>query len=125
MDHSELVAEMPNVERLSVQERLHLARRRRLQQLRSWSHNEKEWIKRRNSQTHNTIRSTTNRKIKFNNSVVLLEAAARNDIDEGILSADADLTKHVFLSCRSNKRFVYKNVWSGYLLTQTQIYASQ
>lgn len=84
MDHSELVAEMPNVERLSVQERLHLARRRRLQQLRSWSHNEKEWIKRRNSQTHNTIRSTTNRKIKFNNSVVLLEAAARNDIDEGI-----------------------------------------
>jgi len=96
MDHSELVAEMPNVERLSVQERLHLARRRRLQQLRSWSHNEKEWIKRRNSQTHNTIRSTTNRKIKFNNSVVLLEAAARNDIDEGILPADADLTKHVF-----------------------------
>lgn len=86
MDHSELVAEMPNVERLSVQERLHLARRRRLQQLRSWSHNEKEWIKRRNSQTHNTIRSTTNRKIKFNNSVVLLEAAARNDIDEGILN---------------------------------------
>ncbi|CAB3380308.1 Hypothetical predicted protein [Cloeon dipterum] len=82
MDHSELVAEMPNVERLSVQERLHLARRRRLQQLRSWSQFEKEWLKRRNSQNHNTIRNTANRKIKFNNSVVLLEAAARNDIDE-------------------------------------------
>jgi protein phosphatase 1 regulatory subunit 16A len=83
MEHSELVAEMPSVERLSVQERLHLARRRRLQQLRSWAHNEKEWGKRRNSHAHNTVRSTTHRKIKFNNSVVLLEAAARNDIDEG------------------------------------------
>ncbi|KAF4527792.1 hypothetical protein B566_EDAN016377 [Ephemera danica] len=37
---------MPHVERLSVQERLHLARRRRLQQLRAWAQREKEWNKR-------------------------------------------------------------------------------
>lgn len=79
MDHSELVAEMPHVERLSTQERLHLARKRRLQQLKVWTQREKEW----NKHHKNNKEKTPEKKIYFSNSVMLLEAASRNDIDEG------------------------------------------
>ncbi|XP_063235867.1 protein phosphatase 1 regulatory subunit 16A [Bacillus rossius redtenbacheri] len=80
MEHSDLVAEMPHVERLSTQERLHLARRRRLQQLKVWSQREKEW-QRRHRSNHSTI-NPKKRSIYFSDSVMLLEAAARNDIEE-------------------------------------------
>lgn len=79
MDHSELVAEMPHVEKLSTQERLHLARKRRLQQLKVWAQREKEW----NKHHKNSRERQSAKKIYFSNSVMLLEAAARNDIEEG------------------------------------------
>lgn len=79
MDHSELVAEMPHVERLSTQERLHLARKRRLQQLKVWAQREKEW----NRHHKNSKDKPNKKKIFFSNSVMLLEAAARNDVEEG------------------------------------------
>lgn len=77
MEHSELVAEMVHVERLTTQERLHLARHRRLQQLKVWRQREKEWLR------HQTRHMSNKRHIYFSDSVMLLEAAARNDIDEG------------------------------------------
>lgn len=77
MDHSELVSEMAHVEHMSTQERLHLARRRRNQQLKLWSQREKEW------QKHRTKEKSTKPKIYFSDSVMLLEAASRNDIVEG------------------------------------------
>lgn len=77
MEHSELVAEMVCVERLTTQERLHLARHRRLQQLKVWRQREKEWLR------HQTRHTSNKRHIYFSDSVMLLEAAARNDIDEG------------------------------------------
>lgn len=80
MDHSDLVAEMPHVERLSTQERLQLARKRRLQQLKVWSQREKEWNKHHKNMKEKAVDS---KKIYFSNSVMLLEAAARNDIEEG------------------------------------------
>lgn len=80
MDHSELVAEMPHVERLSTQERLHLARKRRLQQLKVWAQREKEWNKH-----HKNKEKQNKKRIFFSSSVMLLEAAARNDVDEGKL----------------------------------------
>ncbi|XP_067214981.1 protein phosphatase 1 regulatory subunit 16A isoform X1 [Linepithema humile] len=76
MEHSELVAEMVHIERLSTQERLHLARHRRLQQLKLWRQREKEWLR------HQTRHTSNKRHIYFSDSVMLLEAAARNDIDE-------------------------------------------
>ncbi|KAK6630921.1 hypothetical protein RUM44_003093 [Polyplax serrata] len=79
MDHSDLVAEMPHVERLSTQERLQLARKRRLQQLKVWSQREKEWNKHHKNMKEKAVDS---KKIYFSNSVMLLEAAARNDIEE-------------------------------------------
>lgn len=77
MEHAELVAEMIHVERLTTQERLHLARHRRLQQLKVWRQREKEWLR------HQTRHTSNKRHIYFSDSVMLLEAAARNDIDEG------------------------------------------
>lgn len=74
MEHADLVAEMAHVEHLSTQERLHLARRRRLQQLKAWTQREKKWSGQKVSKS--------NKHIYFSDSVMLLEAAARNDIDE-------------------------------------------
>ncbi|XP_015111959.1 protein phosphatase 1 regulatory subunit 16A isoform X3 [Diachasma alloeum] len=76
MEHADLVSEMVHVERLTTQERLHLARHRRLQQLKVWRQREKEWLR------HQTRHSSNKRSIYFDDSVMLLEAAARNDIDE-------------------------------------------
>lgn len=78
MEHADLVAEMVNVEHLSTQERLHLARRRRLQQLKAWTQREKKGPGQKVSKS--------NKHIYFSDSVMLLEAAARNDIDEGKLN---------------------------------------
>ncbi|XP_017788366.1 PREDICTED: protein phosphatase 1 regulatory subunit 16A [Habropoda laboriosa] len=76
MEHSDLVAEMVHIERLTTQERLHLARHRRLQQLEVWRQREKEWLR------HQTRHTSNKRHIYFSDSVMLLEAAARNDINE-------------------------------------------
>ncbi|XP_063363115.1 protein phosphatase 1 regulatory subunit 16A isoform X2 [Cydia amplana] len=77
MEHSDLVSEMAQVEHLTTQERLHLARRRRMQQLKLWQQREKEWARSRAKRE-----KSTKRNIFFSDSVMLLEAAARNDIDE-------------------------------------------
>ncbi|KAK3910574.1 Protein phosphatase 1 regulatory subunit 16A [Frankliniella fusca] len=80
MEHADLVAEMAHVEHLSTQERLHLARKRRIQQLKVWAAREKDWLRHQKKG-----RSNVNKKQKhifFNDSVMLLEAAARNDIEE-------------------------------------------
>ncbi|CAK1586033.1 unnamed protein product [Parnassius mnemosyne] len=77
MEHADLVAEMAQVEHLTTQERLHLARRRRMQQLKLWQQREKEWARSRPKRD-----KSNKRNIFFNDSVMLLEAAARNDIEE-------------------------------------------
>ncbi|KAG6444746.1 protein phosphatase 1 regulatory subunit 16A isoform X2 [Manduca sexta] len=77
MEHADLVAEMAQVEHLTTQERLHLARRRRMQQLKIWQQREKEWARLRPKRE-----KSNKRNIYFSDSVMLLEAAARNDIDE-------------------------------------------
>ncbi|XP_050097789.1 protein phosphatase 1 regulatory subunit 12B-like isoform X2 [Anopheles aquasalis] len=83
MDHSDLVAEMVQVEHLSTQDRLHLARLRRAQQLKLAKQKEKEWLKAQRSRDRlGTQTSSYKRHITFEDSVVLLEAAARNDIAE-------------------------------------------
>lgn len=75
MDHAELVLEMSHLERMPTAERLGLARRRRVQQLRLWAQKDRE--RRKPSPPRN------NRHIYFSDNVMLLEAASRNDIDEG------------------------------------------
>ena len=80
MEHHELIAEMQQVEQLPTPERLMLAKRRRNQQLKVWKDREKEYSRKSNGKQ---VKSQK-RGISFNDSVVLLEAAARNDIDEGM-----------------------------------------
>ncbi|XP_063704501.1 protein phosphatase 1 regulatory subunit 16A isoform X1 [Culicoides brevitarsis] len=87
MDHADLVSEMAQVEHLSTQDRLHLARMRRAQQLKIAKQKEKEWQKQQNRRDKNSNNITQQqqqhkRNVSFDESVVLLEAAARNDINE-------------------------------------------
>lgn len=77
MDHSELIEEMPRVEMLPTQERLLLAAKRRTQQIKAWLQKEKELNKKPPKSTKSNKKG-----IHFSSSVVLLEAAARNDIEE-------------------------------------------
>lgn len=79
MEHADLILEMPHIEQMPTQERLILARKRRNQQLKVWMQKEKEYNKKATKTQRGGKRS-----IFFNDSVVLLEAAARNDIDEGM-----------------------------------------
>ncbi|XP_041376954.1 protein phosphatase 1 regulatory subunit 16A-like isoform X2 [Gigantopelta aegis] len=87
-DHSELVGEMSSVERLSTAERLKHARKRRLQQLKKFSQYEKqlekESSKKKKKQDNavHKVRKKKEERVQFEPSVTLLEATARNDIDE-------------------------------------------
>ena len=83
--HEELVSEMPSLERLSVQDRLKLARKRRAQQLKRYAANDKEFIKRSRKSTMGKSGMDSPRKtrVNFAHNVQLLEAAARGDIEEG------------------------------------------
>jgi len=74
-----LEAAMPPEQRLSTQERLRLARRRRSEQLKKWGQREREW------QIHIAAQNRPperNERVTFVPNVMLLEAAARNDLAE-------------------------------------------
>lgn len=71
---------MAHVEHLTTQERLHLARKRRIQQLKVWASREKDWLRHQKKGRNNANKKQKH--IFFNDSVMLLEAAARNDIEE-------------------------------------------
>ncbi|CAL1296234.1 unnamed protein product [Larinioides sclopetarius] len=89
-EHSELVSEMQVVEKMSTQERLKHARKRRLQQLKRWSQREKEYQQNKRKKSGGaavdlitkTAKSAKKYKVHFVPSVMLLEAAARNDVEE-------------------------------------------
>ena len=93
-EHAELINEMAALEKMSVSERLKLARKRRAQQLKICSQHEKQLLKETaNSKKSKKIQSTAGSKsvngsksrnrLRFNQSVLLLDAVGRNDLDEG------------------------------------------
>ncbi|KAF7661765.1 hypothetical protein LDENG_00253530 [Lucifuga dentata] len=79
-DHAELLAEMATVGRLSATERLKHAQKRRAQQLKSWAQMEKDAARGSKAKADKKKRRTT--KVTFPNSITLLDAAARNDLEE-------------------------------------------
>ncbi|XP_046544171.1 protein phosphatase 1 regulatory subunit 16A-like isoform X2 [Haliotis rubra] len=88
-DHTELVNEMASVERMSTQDRLKHARKRRSQQLKKFSqyekHLDKESKKKKSTSQQNSIqrqKKKKNNRVRFISSIALLESAARNDIEE-------------------------------------------
>lgn len=93
-DHSELLAEMTTVARLSATERLKHAQKRRTQQLKAWAQMEKESA--RGSRAKANKKKTRTTKVKFPDAVTLLEATARNDLDEGGWKRTLPLTEQPF-----------------------------
>ena len=86
MEHDELVREMALVERLTTQERLKLARRRRKDQLRLCLARERDGAtgrRRKSGENWSQRRRKRDERIHFVDGVVLLEAASRNDVEEG------------------------------------------
>ncbi|XP_004697405.1 protein phosphatase 1 regulatory subunit 16A [Echinops telfairi] len=84
-EHLELVAEMPVVGRMSAQERLKHAQKRRAQQVRLWAQAQKEARGRRGPgerQRRGTDGGRPEKRVLFPPSVTFLEAAARNDLEE-------------------------------------------
>lgn len=85
-EHLELLAEMPMVGRMSTQERLKHAQKRRAQQVKVWAQAEKEAQSRKGHRERARTEAAVGRpqkRVLFPPSVTLLEAAARNDLEEG------------------------------------------
>lgn len=78
-DHLELVAEIPKVEKLTVQDRLELAKKRRSQQLKRWERDKDKEV----APPPPKKRPQRAKPVKFEPRIILLEAASRGDYDEG------------------------------------------
>ncbi|KAF7704913.1 protein phosphatase 1 regulatory subunit 16A [Silurus meridionalis] len=88
-EHRELLAEMTSVSRLSTTDRLKHAQKRRAQQLKGWAQMEKETaragknnVTRKKSDAAKKGKKGGEKKVRFPSNITLLEAAARNDLDE-------------------------------------------
>ncbi|XP_008569958.1 PREDICTED: protein phosphatase 1 regulatory subunit 16A [Galeopterus variegatus] len=84
-EHLELLAEMPMVGRMSTQERLKHAQKRRAQQVKMWAQAEKEaQVKQGHGEQpqKKAAGRGPHKQVLFPPSVALLEAAARNDLEE-------------------------------------------
>ncbi|GIY95649.1 uncharacterized protein CEXT_462981 [Caerostris extrusa] len=82
-DHSELINELQQIDKMTTQERLKLAKRRRMQQLKKWSQREKEYNSNKRKKEIQPVKKgrRNDYKVHFVPNVMLLEAAARNDIE--------------------------------------------
>lgn len=91
MDHADLVAEINLVEKMTPAERLKHAKKRRAYQLKQYNHYEKKIDKesskkRKNTHLNNMKRPSKRHKkgsVDFVDNIKILEAAARNDVEEG------------------------------------------
>ncbi|XP_050795341.1 protein phosphatase 1 regulatory subunit 16A isoform X1 [Gopherus flavomarginatus] len=81
-EHLELLAEMPAVARMSTQERLKHAQKRRTQQLKKWAQFEKEAHGKKVRAEKRKKNSSKEKRVLFPESIKLLEAASRNDVEE-------------------------------------------
>ncbi|KAH9503466.1 hypothetical protein Btru_068005 [Bulinus truncatus] len=89
MEHYELVQEMPTIERMTTQDRLKHARKRRSQQLKKWGQYEKqlekESTKKKKKEATQDLKKAKRGKsdrVQFVPNIALLESAARNDLEE-------------------------------------------
>ncbi|XP_072806132.1 protein phosphatase 1 regulatory subunit 16A isoform X4 [Vicugna pacos] len=81
-EHLELLAEMPTVGRMSTQERLKHAQKRRAHQVKMWAQAEKEAQGKKGWREQKEVTGRLQKRVLFPPSVALLEAAARNDLEE-------------------------------------------
>lgn len=94
VEHSDLVCEMASLEKMQMSERLKLAKKRRAIQLKTYIQYEKQLEKESskkgrkqlNSSGSNSSKAGLGRlssRLRFEESILLLDAASRNDLDEG------------------------------------------
>lgn len=102
MDHSELIQEMVLLEKMTAQERLKHARRRRQQQLKSWTQREAV-----SSQTNGTTPSKSPSKkkkisVKFPENIVILEGnlQKQNFLDQLTFNYDFFQQQHDKISMK-------------------------
>uniref|UniRef100_A0A3P8YJG2 Protein phosphatase 1, regulatory subunit 16A n=1 Tax=Esox lucius TaxID=8010 RepID=A0A3P8YJG2_ESOLU len=82
-EHSELLGEMATVVRLTATERLKHAQKRRAQQLKGWAQMEKDTARGAGKAGQKGDKTKGRaRRVVFPNNITLLEAAARNDLEE-------------------------------------------
>ena len=81
-EHAELLAEMATVGRLSAAERVKHAQKRRTQQLKGWAQMEKDTARGGKGGKGDKKKGRT-RRVVFPSNITLLEASARNDLEEG------------------------------------------
>ena len=91
-EHAELLAEMATVGRLSAAERVKHAQKRRTQQLKGWAQMEKETARGGKGGNKGDKKKGRTRRVVFPSNITLLEASARNDLEEG--EADARTHTH-------------------------------
>jgi len=93
--HAELVSELAGMDKMPMSDRLKLARKRRVAQLKAYAQYEKQLNKstsrRGKKATGSAVQacsgsSRTRNPLRFSDSVLLLDATVRNDVDEGRLS---------------------------------------
>ncbi|KAH0617340.1 hypothetical protein JD844_015392 [Phrynosoma platyrhinos] len=83
-EHLELLAEMSAVGRMGTQERLKHAQKRRTQQLKKWAQFEKEvQSKKAKGEKKRKKGNSKEKQVVFPENIRLLEAACRNDVEEG------------------------------------------
>jgi len=97
--HAELVSELAGMDKMPMSDRLKLAKKRRAAQLKAYAQYEKQLNKNATRRGKKTTRSTATavqasssssssrarNQLQFADSVLLLDATVRNDVDEGIV----------------------------------------
>ncbi|XP_038829008.1 protein phosphatase 1 regulatory subunit 16A [Salvelinus namaycush] len=81
-EHGELLGEMATIGRLSATERLKHAQKRRAQQLKGWAQMDKDMARGEGKAGQKSNKKGRTRRVVFPNNITLLEAAARNDLEE-------------------------------------------
>ncbi|XP_062335035.1 protein phosphatase 1 regulatory subunit 16A [Osmerus eperlanus] len=81
-EHAELLAEMATVGRLSAAERVKHAQKRRTQQLKGWAQMEKDTARGGKGGNKGDKKKGRTRRVVFPSNITLLEASARNDLEE-------------------------------------------
>lgn len=87
-EHSKLVAKIKVVQKMAIGDRLKFARKQRNAQIKKWAQYDLELKKRKQKKPGKRIDESMGRRgteysVHFENSVTLMEAAARNDVEEG------------------------------------------
>ena len=77
VEHDTLVNELVTLENFSPEERLAHARKRRQEQIKSYD------IRETNPNAYPPVHASHNKRIRFDKNIELIEAASRNDSEEG------------------------------------------